>query len=373
MRTLYFNASPLTDPAPDASWDTLAHWSDESGHPALALPENGDAVVIRTRLGAPSNPITLSSILVTNPAPIPNQDGNAVNFTGAIGDAVFEPGTYNDGTVTGNAEFKAAAGGANTFNGGTVTGNAVFREGASNSGTVNGDAVFQDAGNYATVAGSAAFEGAGAANRGTVNGNATFSGGANNGAQYAGTDPAVQGAATFSDGSVNYATVNDALFSGGSVNAGQVLGTGTFTGTSSNSGNVSVAIFKDHSTNTGTFGEATTYFPVARPMGGGPITWVGYYNFKRTRRSEVVKDTITEQSWPINVTAGIEGDRMELWLTAQGDCPVTFDPSIKIPQALALPVLPDGETYVIELRHNGQSWALASVGGYGVKAALVGG
>jgi hypothetical protein len=185
MATLYYNA------AVDTAWDTLGNWWNDIGFsdPALALPTIGDVVEIYAPMDSgPSASVTLNSIYASG-----SFSGSfGVNFTGAIGDAIFiGEYVYNLGTINGNATFEQA------FNDGIVLGDAIF-----NSNSAHGPS--------AVVYGNATFNG-NSFNGGSLYGNAIFNDTSyNNGnAGYNGT---IDGNATFNDD-----TYNDAIVAGTST------------------------------------------------------------------------------------------------------------------------------------------------------------
>jgi len=153
---------------------------------------------------------------------------NSSNIGGTVlGDATFNDNSSNNGTVAGNATFNR-----DSYNSGTVTGDATFNESGDNSGTVTGDATFNGgAFNSGTVTGNATFNGYGyypSANFGTVSGNATF-----NANSYNGSVGIVIGNAAFFDSSYNTGTVIGDLYINGTYYiGGQATATLFFTNTS---------------------------------------------------------------------------------------------------------------------------------------------
>jgi hypothetical protein len=128
MANLYYNAAVNT------AWDTLGNWWENEGFniPALAIPANGDTVYLSGSMtSGPSTSVTLANINVLI---------DAVNFTGAIGNATFSTDSFNEGTVTGNATFN----GTSQNSSGTITGDATFNNTSSNNSIVQGTATFNN-------------------------------------------------------------------------------------------------------------------------------------------------------------------------------------------------------------------------------------
>jgi hypothetical protein len=128
MANLYYNA------AVDTAWDTLGNWWENAGHntPAAAIPANGDTVYLSGAMtSGPSTSVTLANINVLI---------DAVNFTGAIGNATFSTDSFNDGTVIGNATFN----GTSQNSSGTIVGDATFNDTSSNNARVEGNATFNN-------------------------------------------------------------------------------------------------------------------------------------------------------------------------------------------------------------------------------------
>jgi hypothetical protein len=139
--TLYFNNA-----ASDGAWTTVGNWWLDDGHtePAGRLPNSVDSVVVTESITASGQTVVDFTI-----------GGNFVTLGGTLtvtGMATFNDGSYNSGTVTGNATFN------NSFNNGTVNGDATFNGSSSHSGTVTGNATFNDSSsNFGTVTGTATF------------------------------------------------------------------------------------------------------------------------------------------------------------------------------------------------------------------------
>ncbi len=215
-------------------------------------------------------------------------DGNATfyNFsfnTGTVhGNATFNGSSYNggSGTVNGNATFNDSSEGSS----GTIIGNATFNTTYydTDNGTVPSGGVFVISGSQSfgvdvggTVYGSDGqpitnyeFYGESANSTYLINSNATF-----NGSSYNGGSGTVNGNATFNDGSynngivtgtatinedeplseLNYGTLNNVIFNGGSFNDQTIYGNATFNDGSYNNGIInSNANFYNSSSNYGT-------------------------------------------------------------------------------------------------------------------------
>ena len=150
MATLYFNG------AVDAEWTELGNWWTDAAFTtqATGLPTSADDVIA-------------SAYISSNSGGEPTVANFTMNASGAlaiaitvIGNAIFNNGAQNDGTVGGNATFNDSS--QNSY--GTVTGNATFNDSSYNDGTVGGNATFNDS-SY---------------NDGTVTGNATFNNSSSN-------------------------------------------------------------------------------------------------------------------------------------------------------------------------------------------------
>jgi len=168
MATLYYN------PTVDTAWDTLENWWTDVAFsdPALALPADGDDVYLAALMETgPSVSVTLNHIYVADAST--GGGGFYANFSGAIGDATFNSGSFNRGSVTGDATFNDNGDNLD----GTVSGNATFNGGSLNQyGVVSGDATFNDNSyNGAIVSGNATFND-NSFNAGTVSGTATYNG-----------------------------------------------------------------------------------------------------------------------------------------------------------------------------------------------------
>jgi hypothetical protein len=369
-------------PAADTNWDTLRNWFADADFtlPALTLPQAGTAVHICGEMqSGPSVPVVLSHIYASPQAEA------SMNFTGARGDAtVTGPQDPQDGyarvtgTIDGNAVFDGAAQLT-----GTVTSNARFSGHAENaSGWVNygngvlGNAVFDYArAGVCTLTGQMSFAVAAGTMTG-VDGEPIFSLIFNDDSSFHyGT---FSGSAIFNDRSIcggsiaGDVTFNaDSLLTGG---GGQITGNPTFNDRACNWGFVAGnGTFNGQSTNQGIItGDATVNFPHKHYVEGmvfGAISYEGFQpNIQRQHRRDTQRRSLAPHDDPVWIGPGLFGDRLELWYTAtEGDADLAFDPSIVIPADFSLPTLPEGQTYILELAHNGVAWVLVTVGGYGMK------
>lgn len=264
MATFYFNG------AVDDDWQTLGNWWIDSAFsaPATSLPTSADDVIASASIASNSgSEPTVANFTLNDPT------FNYVSLSVAIavtGNATFNDGTSNGGTVTGNSTFNDFAynyitgtvSGDGTFNNGannygSVTGSAAFNEVALNRGigTISGDAIFNDnSQNRGTVNSNATFNDSSINNGGTVNGDGTF-----NGSSYNYSSDGGLGNATFNDSSLNYGTIGEsAVFndnSGNGFDAGSywvgTVSNAVFNDLSYSSGNIESGIFNDYSLNTG--------------------------------------------------------------------------------------------------------------------------
>jgi hypothetical protein len=215
MANLYYNA------AVDTAWDTLGNWWENAGHntPAAAIPANGDTVYLSGAMNSgPSTSVTLANINVLI---------DAVNFTGAIGNATFSTDSFNDGTVTGNATFN----GTSQNSSGTIVGDATFNDTSSNNARVEGNATF---------------------NNSSVNDGDCYSGTFNDYSYNSASGvPVLSGQAIFNDYSYN------------EIGSYEYIG-GIFNDNSANYSNqLAICVFNDNSTNSADVSHAEFYGPYA--------------------------------------------------------------------------------------------------------------
>jgi len=138
MSTLYFYNTT------DNNWDTLTNWYTDLGiTPSCVLPSNGDIVYIATEIDSgPSVIITLGKINIADSS----TGGGAfsVTITNSLGPAIFNGGSWNNGTTDNNTTFNDYS--SNGENGSTGD-NATFNDYSSNNngnGYVGYNATFND-------------------------------------------------------------------------------------------------------------------------------------------------------------------------------------------------------------------------------------
>ncbi len=192
------------------------------------------------------------------------------NYYGHVvmGDATFNDDSFNRGAILGDATYSSASGGVITINSGiswmgsvagTIRGgdgnpitDFVFEDGSYNAGTVSGDATFND-GSYsqegAVVTGSATFNGS-AYNSGTVRGDAVYASSTEGVMRFVSDDVYLQGVVQGTIRGGDGVAITDFVFEDNSLNAGNIVGNTTFGGNSSNLGTTTGStVFNESSSN----------------------------------------------------------------------------------------------------------------------------
>jgi hypothetical protein len=144
--TLYFNG------AVDGDWTTVGNWWLDAGHAVAAgrLPAEIDSVVATASITASGQTVVdftlndpdankelFGSLVVTGIATFNTSARNNTNAT-VTGNATFNDGAGNFGTIDGNATFN---GGSGNYLSGTVTGDATFNGTSLSLGAVNGNVI----------------------------------------------------------------------------------------------------------------------------------------------------------------------------------------------------------------------------------------